>query len=83
MSARISPEQFDRIYLDEVIPELQYDPELGFQPKDESQALVESINIGSFAVAGQPQAIPSILRASPFCRYLRHEGMMISTIPLP
>lgn len=37
MSNRISPEDIDKIYLDEVIPELRRDPELGFQSKDESQ----------------------------------------------
>ncbi|SEH99832.1 toprim domain-containing protein [Pseudomonas asplenii] len=36
MNARFTPEQFDRIYLDDVVPELQHDKELGFQSKDES-----------------------------------------------
>ena len=44
-------------------------------------ALVESIDIGSFAKAGQPQAMPSELRAVLPWRHLRCKGVVISTIP--
>ena len=37
MNARITPEHFDRIYLEDVIPALERDPELGFQAKDETK----------------------------------------------
>lgn len=37
MNARITPEHFDRIYLEDVIPALEHDPELSFLPKDESK----------------------------------------------
>lgn len=34
MNARISQDQFDRIYLEDVIPALEHDHELSFLPKD-------------------------------------------------
>lgn len=34
MNARISQDQFDRIYLEDVIPALEHDRELSFLPKD-------------------------------------------------
>lgn len=36
MNARISQDQFDRIYLEDVIPALEHDRELSFLPKDAS-----------------------------------------------
>lgn len=46
-----------------------------------SSETVDSLDIGSFAKAGQPQAMPSVMRASPPWRHLRHKGVVISTIP--
>lgn len=37
MSTRITSEQVDKIYLDDVIPALERDPDLSFQTKDESK----------------------------------------------
>lgn len=46
-------------------------------------ALVESIDIGSLAEVGQPQAMPSALRESPSWRHRCRNGVVIFTIPLP
>lgn len=50
MSARINPEHFDRIYLEDVIPALEHDPELGFQAKDETK---EYLNKGMCPSCGK------------------------------